>query len=154
MKNSDLDENTKKQILKYLNLKYGKFICVVKVTNDEKKKVIEEFKKIFNLTNESILEIDVNDYCNEHTISTLLGTSPGYVGYDDGGILSKHIMRHNINLVLFDNYNNDVNNLFNKKIINKILNHGSLMDYQGNKINFINTIIVFNTKEQKRIGLY
>lgn len=152
-KNTKLDEETKKNIFKYLNLKHDKLICSLKINKDNKKITVEEFKKIFNLNNENILEIDVNDYSNEHTISTLLGTSPGYVGYDDGGILSKHVMRNNINLIIFNNYIEDINNIFNKKIINKILNNGYIIDFQGNKVNFINTIVLFQVDNKKRIGL-
>ncbi len=105
---------------------------------------------ILNLNNENILELDLNDYLNEYSISTLLGTSPGYVGYDDGGILSKQILRHNINIIVFNNYNDK--QLINKKIIDKIINNGYLLDYQGNKLNFINTVIIFTTQVNKKIG--
>ena len=154
IKNSSINDSNKKQIIKYLNLKYDKYICSLTVSKDNKIKVINDFKKIFNLNNESILELDVNDYSSEHTLSSLLGTSPGYVGYEDGGIITKHILRNNISLIIFNNYVQNTNSLINKKIINKILNNGYLLDYQGNKVKFINTVILFQTNKEKRIGLY
>ena len=62
-------------------------------------------------------------------------------------------MRNNINLIIFNNYIEDINNIFNKKIINKILNNGYIIDFQGNKVNFINTIVLFQVDNKKRIGL-
>lgn len=154
LKNSDLTENIKKRIFMYLNLLIDLYICLIEINNEKKSYYVNQFKKIFSLNNENILEIDINDYNNEHMLSTLLGTSPGYVGYEDGGLLSKHILRNNISLVIFNNYEENKNNIFNKKIINKIINNGYLIDYQGNKINFNNTIILLNKRKETRIGLY
>lgn len=148
---SKINDFNKKKILDYFNLNTNKYICDIKVTNENKNLILYDLMKIFNLDNESILELDVNDYTNEHNISTLLGTSPGYVGYEDSGILSKQILRHNINIIIFNNYI-DNNTMFNKKIINKIKEQGYLIDYQGNKLNFINTILLFNETNEKRIG--
>ncbi len=149
--NSRIDNFNKKKILDYFNLNTNKYICDIKVNNENKNLILCDLMKLFNLDNESILELDVNDYTNEHNISTLLGTSPGYVGYEDSGILSKQILRHNINIIIFNNYI-DNNTMFNKKIINKIKDQGYLIDYQGNKINFINTILIFINEENKKIG--
>ncbi len=148
---SKINDFNKKKILDYFNLNTNKYICDIKVTNENKNLILYDLMKIFNLDNESILELDVNDYTNEHNISTLLGTSPGYVGYEDSGILSKQILRHNINIIILNNYI-DNNTMFNKKIINKIKEQGYLIDYQGNKLNFINTILLFNEINEKRIG--
>ena len=92
----------------------------------------------------------MNDYLNDHNMSTLLGTSPGYVGYDDGGLLAKCILRNNISIIVFKNYDNK--QLVYKKFIDKILNQGYLIDYQGNKINFINTILIFIKDYNNKIG--
>ena len=81
---SSLDNNIKIKIEKYLNLNTKKYI--------------------FNINNENILEIDLADYNNDIHSSTLLGSSPGYVGYEDSGLLSKQILRHSINLIIFKNY--------------------------------------------------
>lgn len=153
LNNSKLDIEIKKQIKRYLNLQINKTICTIKIKNEmEKEEILYDLKKIFNLNNENILELDCNDYINEHTISSLLGTSPGYIGYEDSGILSKQILRHNINIIVFINYN-DNNILFKKKIIDKIINQGYIIDYQGNKLNFLNTILIFINEKEKRIGL-
>lgn len=148
--NSKLDNSTKEDIKKYLDLKTSKYITKMSINNIEKTKIINELNKIFNLNNENLLELDMNDYINEHNVSTLIGTSPGYVGYDDGGILSKQIQRHNINIIIFKNY--DDKQLVYKKIIDKIINQGYIIDYQGNKLNFINTILIFIQSNNQRIG--
>lgn len=150
---SKLDENTKKSISKYLQLQLDKCICKMEISSKLNKQIIiTELEKIFNINNENILELDCNDYTNEHTISTLLGTSPGYIGYDDGGLITKQILRHNINVIIFTNYSSN-NLLIKKKIIDKIINQGYLNDYQGNKINFVNTILILQKTNEKRIGL-
>ncbi len=147
---SQLPEENKKDLQKYLNLNTSKYITKILTTKKDKKIIINEICKILNLNNENILELDMNDYLNEHSISTLLGTSPGYVGYEDGGLLSKQVLRHSLNLIVFNNYNEL--HLINKKIIDKIINQGYIIDYQGNKINFINTILIFINQESKKIG--
>jgi len=140
LKNSELPEETINEICKYLNLKHNKYICKINVNKQNKQDTIKQLMRIFHLNNENILEIDLNDYDSNYMLSTLLGASPGYIGYEDGGLLTKHIMKNNINIVIFKNYINN-KNILNKKIIDKIFNDGYLLDYQGNKINFINTII-------------
>lgn len=150
---SNLDTNAKIAINKYLQLQINKYICKIEVLNNNQKQIIiKELEQIFNINNENILELDCNDYINEHSISTLLGTSPGYIGYDDGGLITKQILRHNINVIIFTNYSTN-NSLIKKKIIDKIINQGYINDYQGNKINFVNTILILQKINEKRIGL-
>lgn len=147
---SDLDLNTKKSLKNYLNLSIQKYICVIYSSKSKKIHYLNQIKEIFNLNNEQVLELDVNDYLNEYSLSTLLGTSPGYIGYDDGGIISKQILRNHINVIVFNNYNKE--HIINKKITDKIINQGYIIDYQGNRLNFINTVIIFTTEENKKIG--
>ena len=138
------------EIKKYLNLNSNKYIVKIDTVKDNKKTIISSLNKIFNLNNENLLELDMNYYTNEHNVSTLLGTSPGYVGYEDGGILTKQIQRHNINIIVFNNF--DDTSIAYKKIVDKILNQGYIIDYQGNKLNFINTILIFIKSKTKTIG--
>jgi len=150
LNNSSLDEQTKQDINNYLNLKTNNYITKLNINKEDSSKIIKELRKILNLNRENILELDMNDYSSEHNVSTLIGTSPGYVGYEDGGILSKQILRHNINIIVFKNY--DEKQLIYKRIIDKILTQGYLIDYQGNKINFINTVLIFIKETNKQIG--
>ena len=150
LNNSSLDEQTKQDINNYLNLKTNNYISKLNINKKDSSKIIKELSKILNLNRENILELDMNDYSSEHNVSTLIGTSPGYVGYEDGGILSKQILRHNINIIVFKNY--DEKQLVYKRIIEKILSQGYLIDYQGNKINFINTVLIFIKETNKQIG--
>lgn len=144
------NDKIKDQLNNYFNLSSNKYILNEFIDEKEKNSLIKSFKKIFNINNENILELDTNDYYDEHTLSSLLGTSPGYVGYEDGGILSKQILRHKINIIIFNNYNEQ--SLLFKKIINKINMSGYVLDYQGNKINFINTILLYIKSNNKKIG--
>lgn len=147
---SPLNEEIKENIKQYFNLKKNKYIYCGNIKENDKKKTIQEFKKIFNLNEDNILEIDMDDYSLEHSISTLLGTSPGYVGYEEGGILSKQILRHNVNIIIIKNY--DKKQIIYKKIFDRIINTGVIIDYQGKTLKFINCIILLMKKEDKKIG--
>lgn len=150
LEKSIMNDKYKEEIKKYLNLNSNKYIVKIDTVKENKKAIISSLNKIFNLNNENLLELDMNYYTNEHNVSTLLGTSPGYVGYEDGGILTKQIQRHNINIIVFNNF--DDTSIAYKKIVDKILNQGYIIDYQGNKLNFINTILIFIKLKTKTIG--
>lgn len=147
---SSLDNNLKIKIEKYLNLNTKKYIFNIEINEKDKLRIIRSLKNIFNINNENILEIDLADYNNDIHSSTLLGSSPGYVGYEDSGLLSKQILRHSINLIIFKNYDKD--NLVCKRIIDKIINNGYIYDNQTNKLNFINSMLMFIKNDKNKIG--
>ena len=111
---------------------------------------INQFQEILNIDNSSVLVIDANDYNSEHLISTLLGASPGYVGYEDGGILSKQILEHNINIIVFRNYSKG--DFLDKKIISKLFSFGLIKDYRGRNLNFKNSIVLLEPIKMNKIG--
>lgn len=143
-----IDSFSKKHFEEYFSLQANKYIMVLETNNTND--YIELYKDILSLDNTSILTIDANDYSSEHLLSTLLGTSPGYVGYDDGGILSNQILEHNVNIIVFKNYSKG--DFLDKRIISKILENGSIKDYKGNDLNFINSIILLEPVNTKKIG--
>lgn len=147
LKQSSLDKNIKERIEKYFNLEGEKYILKTHIDNLSQ---IKKLQEIFNLDFSSVLTIDVNDYNSEHLISTLLGTSPGYVGYEDNGLLFKHINEHYISIIVFKNFS--PNDYLYKRLISKILDTGVIKDYQGRNINFFNTILLFMDENNTKIG--
>ncbi len=143
--------NIQNDIINYLNLVNDKYITSYEIeTNDEKNQIIKDLVHIFNFTEDIILEIDLNDYPSDHHLASLLGTSPGYIGYDDGGILSNHVIKHNIIVVIFKNYL--AGNIVLDRIITKIKSTGKIKDFKGNELNFLNCFLFFMKEDKKSIG--
>ena len=92
---------------------------------------------------ENMIKIDMSEYVEEHSISKLIGSPPGYIGYEDAGILSEQVRRHPYSLVLFDEIEKAHKKIYN--ILLQILDEGCLTDSHGEKINFKNTIIVLTS---------
>ncbi len=91
----------------------------------------------------AIIRIDMSEYMEKHTVSRLVGSPPGYVGYDDGGQLSEAVRRKPYSVVLFDEIEKAHPDVFN--ILLQILEDGILTDSQGRKIDFKNTIIIMTS---------
>ena len=87
----------------------------------------------------NIVKIDLSEYSEPHSISKLIGSPPGYVGYEKGGLLTEAIRKRNYSLVLFDEIEKAHPNF--SDILLQILDEGKLTDTQGNIANFQNTII-------------
>ena len=88
----------------------------------------------------AIVRLDMSEYMERHSVSRLIGAPPGYVGYDDGGLLTKAVRRRPYSLVLFDEIekaHEDVRNL-----LLQIMDEGCLTDAQGRRTDFRNTILV------------
>lgn len=138
----------KQSLHQYFNLCSSKYIMFKETFDTDY--YINQFQEILNIDNSSVLVIDANDYNSEHLISTLLGASPGYVGYEDGGILSKQILEHNINIIVFRNYSKG--DFLDKKIISKLFSFGLIKDYRGRNLNFKNSIILLEPIKMNKIG--
>lgn len=105
----------------------------------------------------SMVRIDMSEYMEKHTVSRLVGSPPGYVGYDEGGQLTEAIRRNPYSVILFDEIEKAHPDVFN--ILLQILEDGRLTDGQGKTVNFKNTIIIMTSnagastlKKQKSIG--
>eukprot|EP00008_Paramoeba_atlantica_P003764 CAMPEP_0201487888 /NCGR_PEP_ID=MMETSP0151_2-20130828/16113_1 /ASSEMBLY_ACC=CAM_ASM_000257 /TAXON_ID=200890 /ORGANISM="Paramoeba atlantica, Strain 621/1 / CCAP 1560/9" /LENGTH=731 /DNA_ID=CAMNT_0047873057 /DNA_START=453 /DNA_END=2649 /DNA_ORIENTATION=- len=97
---------------------------------------------LFN-SRQSIVRIDMSEYMEKHSISRLIGAPPGYVGYDQGGILTEAVRRRPYSLVLFDEFekaHREVSNL-----LLQMMDDGHITDSQGRKVDFKNTIIVMTS---------
>ena len=91
----------------------------------------------------AMLRLDMSEYMEKHAVSRLIGAPPGYVGYDDGGILTEAIRRRPYQVVLFDEVEKAHPDIFN--ILLQVLDDGRLTDSQGRTVDFRNTIIVLTS---------
>lgn len=108
-------------------------------------------------TQDAIIRVDMSEYMEKHSVSKLIGSPPGYVGYDEGGQLSEKIRRHPYSVLLFDEIEKAHPDVFN--ILLQVLDDGHITDAQGRKINFKNTVIIMtsnagatNIVSPKRLG--
>ena len=92
---------------------------------------------------ESIIRIDMSEYMEKHTVSRLVGSPPGYVGYDEGGQLTEKVRRKPYSVVLFDEIEKAHPDVFN--ILLQILDDGILTDSQGRRVDFRNTVIIMTS---------
>ena len=97
---------------------------------------------LFN-TVDSLIRLDMSDYMEKHTVSKLIGSPPGYVGYDEAGQLTEKIRRKPYSVVLFDEIEKAHPDVLN--ILLQVLDDGRITDAQGRVVNFENTIIVMTS---------
>ncbi|EFP89317.2 chaperone ATPase hsp78 [Puccinia graminis f. sp. tritici] len=94
-------------------------------------------------TQKSLIQINMSEYSEKHTVSRLIGAAPGYVGYEDAGQLTEQVRRKPFSLVLLDEFEKAHKEVAN--ILLQILDEGTLTDSQGRKVDFRNTIIVLTS---------
>lgn len=94
-------------------------------------------------TEDSIVRVDMSEYMESHSVSKLIGSPPGYVGYDDAGQLTEKIRRNPYSLILLDEIEKAHPDVFN--LLLQVLDEGRLTDSQGRVVNFENTIIIMTS---------
>lgn len=94
-------------------------------------------------TEEAIIRVDMSEYMESHSVSKLIGSPPGYVGYDDAGQLTEKVRRNPYSLILLDEIEKAHNDVFN--LLLQVLDDGRLSDSQGRVVNFDNTIIIMTS---------
>ncbi|MCD7736282.1 MAG: AAA family ATPase, partial [Lachnospiraceae bacterium] len=94
-------------------------------------------------TPNAMIRIDMSEYMEKHSVSRLVGSPPGYVGYDEGGQLSEKVRRNPYSVVLFDEIEKAHPDVFN--ILLQVLDEGHITDAQGRKIDFKNTILIMTS---------
>ena len=106
---------------------------------------------------DAIIRVDMSEYMEKHSVSKLIGSPPGYVGYDDGGQLSEKVRRNPYSVILFDEIEKAHPDVFN--ILLQVLDDGHITDAQGRRVSFKNTVIIMtsnagaqNIVEPKRLG--
>ncbi len=92
---------------------------------------------------ESMIRLDMSEYMERHTVSRLVGSPPGYVGYDEGGQLTEQVRRRPYSVVLFDEIEKAHPDVFN--ILLQILEDGQLTDAQGRHVNFKNVVLIMTS---------
>jgi ATP-dependent Clp protease ATP-binding subunit ClpC len=91
----------------------------------------------------AMIRVDMSEYMEKHTVSKLIGSPPGYVGYDEGGQLTEKVRRKPYSVILFDEIEKAHEDIFN--ILLQIMEDGRLTDSQGRRVDFKNTIIVMTS---------
>ena len=104
-----------------------------------------------------MIRIDMSEYMEKHTVSRMIGSPPGYVGFDEGGQLTEKVRRHPYSVLLFDEVEKAHPDVFN--VLLQILEDGRLTDGQGRVVDFKNTVIVMTSnagahllKKQRTMG--
>jgi ATP-dependent Clp protease ATP-binding subunit ClpC len=92
---------------------------------------------------ESLVRIDMSDYMEKHNASRLVGAPPGYIGYEEGGILTERIRRNPYRVILFDEIEKAHRDVFN--LLLQVLEEGELKDNLGHTVNFRNTVIIMTS---------
>ena len=101
---------------------------------------------------DSLIRVDMSEYMEKHTVSKLIGSPPGYVGYDEAGQLTEKIRRRPYSVILFDEIEKAHPDVLN--ILLQVLDDGRITDAQGRQVNFENTIIVMtsNAGSEGQVG--
>ena len=101
---------------------------------------------------DALIRLDMSEYMEKHTVSKLIGSPPGYVGYDEAGQLTEKIRRKPYSVVLFDEIEKAHPDVLN--VLLQVLDDGRITDAQGRQVNFENTIIVMtsNAGSEGRVG--
>ena len=106
---------------------------------------------------DAMIRVDMSEYMEQHSVSKLIGSPPGYVGYEEGGQFSDRVRRNPYSVILFDEIEKAHPDIF--QVLLQILDDGHITDAQGRKVNFKNTIIIMTSNagaqrivEPKKLG--
>mgnify|MGYP000990762040 CR=1 FL=1 len=136
-------------IEKYLNLENNKLIACVQTNTNQH--ILKWFKEMFNAKPEVILEIDLKDFVDNHYASNLIGSPSGYVGYENGGILTEHLIANPFSIIVLKNYDNA--NAIVRGIIKRAISTGFINDNKRRTISLQNSIFIVEVKaEQVKVG--
>ena len=91
----------------------------------------------------AMIRVDMSEYMEKHSVSKLIGSPPGYVGYEEGGQLSEQVRRHPYSVLLFDEIEKAHGDVFN--ILLQVLDDGQITDSNGRRVDFKNTVIIMTS---------
>ncbi|BAU57513.1 ATP-dependent Clp protease ATP-binding subunit ClpA [Halorhodospira halochloris] len=103
----------------------------------------EVTRQLAELTGVHLIRFDMSEYMERHTVSRLIGAPPGYVGYDQGGLLTEEVIKHPHSVVLLDEIEKAHPDVFN--LLLQVMDHGTLTDNNGREADFRNVILVMTT---------
>ncbi len=103
----------------------------------------EVAKQLASILGVELLRFDMSEYMERHTVSRLIGAPPGYVGFDQGGLLTDGVDQHPHCVLLLDEIEKAHPDLFN--ILLQVMDHGKLTDHNGKKIDFRNVVLIMTT---------
>src|SRR5690242_2851125 len=103
----------------------------------------EVAKQLASVMGVELIRFDMSEYMERHTVSRLIGAPPGYVGFDQGGLLTDGIDQHPHSVLLLDEIEKAHMDLFN--ILLQVMDHGKLTDHNGKKIDFRNVVLIMTT---------
>jgi ATP-dependent Clp protease ATP-binding subunit ClpB len=116
------------------------FLGPTGVGKTELTKALAEF--LFD-DDQALVRIDMSEFMEKHSVARLIGAPPGYVGYDEGGVLTEAVRRRPYQVVLFDEVEKAHTDVFN--VLLQVLDDGHLTDGQGRKVDFSNTLIILTS---------
>lgn len=116
------------------------FLGPTGVGKTELSKALAEF--LFD-SEQSMIRIDMSEYMEKHSVARLIGAPPGYVGYDEGGLLTESVRRKPFSVILLDEIEKAHQDIFN--VLLQVLDDGRLTDGQGRTVDFKNTIIIMTS---------
>jgi ATP-dependent Clp protease ATP-binding subunit ClpC len=135
----------------FMNLGLRKTILNVQTAEANLDLFLEDLRQVFRIKDEMILTLDLGKFSESHFTSSLIGSPAGYVGYEDGGILTEHVLKFPLSVVIVKNYG--LANAVIIKQIETILRDGKIVDSKGRTISFQNCFFVFIEEEKtKPIG--
>ena len=103
----------------------------------------EVSKQLASIMGIEFVRFDMSEYMERHTVSRLIGAPPGYVGYDQGGLLTESVTKHPHSVILLDEIEKAHPEVFN--ILLQVMDHGSLTDNNGRKADFRNAVVIMTT---------
>jgi len=99
--------------------------------------------QLAKMLNMHFIRFDMSEYLEQHSVAKLIGSPPGYVGFDSGGLLTEEITRHPYSVLLLDEIEKAHKDIYN--ILLQVMDYGTLTDHQGKKVSFHNAIIIMTT---------
>ena len=128
--------------IKELDKPIGSFICLGP-TGVGKTHLAKKLAELLFGSEESLIRVDMSEFQEKHSVSRLIGSPPGYVGYNEGGQFTEQVRQNPYSLILFDEIEKGHRDIFN--ILLQILDDGHVTDSSGRKINFKNTLIMMTS---------
>ncbi len=112
--------------------------------------------QLANLMNLKLLRFDMSEYMESHSVSRLIGSPPGYVGYSEGGLLTEEVRKHPYSVLLLDEIEKGHPDIFN--LLLQVMDHGTLTDNNGHEADFRHVVLVMTTNlgadawEKQKVG--